>query len=255
VAAARHAARRLDELLLAPLAPDLGDRDLVVVPTGALHALPWSVLPSCASRAVVVAPSASLWRRAAEATAAGTGALLVSGPDLPAAAAEIDVLARRYPEATVLAGGDATADRVTAAMEGRAMLHLAAHGRFRSDNPLFSALCLADGPLHVYDLEAIRRPPPRVVLAACDSGLSSVRPGDELMGLAAALLALGTRTLVACVLPVPDGATRALMLAFHDELCRGAEPATALAAARKAAAGDAAEDLVAGAAFACFGHG
>ena len=64
---AEHAATRLDELLLAPLARLLGERDreLVLVPTGELHAVPWAALASCASRATSVAPSAALWLRAA----------------------------------------------------------------------------------------------------------------------------------------------------------------------------------------------
>ncbi|MEN3357389.1 MAG: hypothetical protein V7637_1371, partial [Mycobacteriales bacterium] len=56
----RQAAARLDALLLRPF-PELADRELVLVPTGPLHSLPWSVLPSCAGRPVTVAPSATLW--------------------------------------------------------------------------------------------------------------------------------------------------------------------------------------------------
>ncbi len=56
-----HAARRLDELLLRPLASAVGDRELVIAATGELHALPWALLPSCRARAVTVTPSAALW--------------------------------------------------------------------------------------------------------------------------------------------------------------------------------------------------
>jgi tetratricopeptide (TPR) repeat protein len=63
--AAERIAVRLDALLLAPLASRLRDRPLVVVPTGVLHAVPWSLLPSCAGRPVSIAPSATLWLRAA----------------------------------------------------------------------------------------------------------------------------------------------------------------------------------------------
>lgn len=45
-----------------------------------------------------------------------------------------------------------------------------------------------------------------------------MRTGDEVMGLAAALLALGTRSLIAALVPVPDDASRALMLGLHREL-------------------------------------
>lgn len=53
-------AQALDALLLAPLTA-VGDRPLVVVPTGALHAMPWAVLPGCAGRPVSVVPSATPW--------------------------------------------------------------------------------------------------------------------------------------------------------------------------------------------------
>ncbi|MGH3319336.1 MAG: CHAT domain-containing protein, partial [Streptosporangiaceae bacterium] len=83
--------------------------------------------------------------------------------------------------------------------------------------------------LMVYDLERLRRAPRRLVLSACDSALSAVRPGGELMGVTGAVLSLGTSTLVASVTPVHDEETRVLMEAFHDGLARGRRPARALA--------------------------
>ena len=79
-----------------------------------------------------------------------------------------------------------------------------------------------------------------LVLSACDLALSELHPGDELLGFAAALLGMGTRTIVASVVPVPDAAARRLMLAFHRELAAGAPPATALARAPAALRGGAA---------------
>ena len=104
--------------------------------------------------------------------------------------------------------------------------------RFRSDQPLFSALELADGPLYVHDLDRLRRGPRLLVLSACEAGLSGVRPGDELMGLTAALLGCGTATLIASVVPVPDDRTAAVMTALHSGLRAGLAPSAALAAAQ-----------------------
>lgn len=224
------AANRLDELLLEPVRAVVGDRPLVVVPTGDLHAVPWSVLPSLVGRPTVVAPSARLWMRASAAARRGEGVVLVAGPGLDHAEAEIAALSHCYGGAVVLTGPAATAEAVSNAIDGSRMAHVAAHGRFRSDNPQFSALELADGPLTVYDLERLAEAPETVVLSACDSGLSEVGPGDELMGMAAAVLALGTRTLVASVVPVPDEATRPFMAAFHHRMLSGAGAAEALAA-------------------------
>lgn len=253
-AAVAHAASRLDHLLLGPLRTRLGgEGPLVLVPTGALHALPWSALPSLAGRPVSVAPSAALWRRAATmlpaAKPAGWRVVIVEGPGLPGATGEVTALAGHYPQAICLAGPGATVAAVAGALDGAGLAHVAAHGAFRVDNPLFSSLQLADGPLTVYDLEGLGRAPQLLVLSACDSGLSGVRPGDELMGLAGALFALGMRTLIASVVPVPDTATTELMLALHEALKAGLAPANALAQAGSG------RDAAVSASFVCFGAG
>jgi hypothetical protein len=251
-ASALHGANRLDALLLAPLARLAGDRELVLVPTGPLHATPWSLLPSCSGRPLSVVPSAASWLRAARARSREPRTVLVGAADPPHAPAEVNALGKLYPGAERLVASAATAAAVTAAIDGAHLAHIACHGHFRADNPLFSHLRLADGPLTVYDLEGLGTAPHRVVLSACESGLSGVAPGDELMGLAASLLALGTASLVASVVPVADEATRALMIDFHGRLGGGQGPAAALAGAQEAAGG---RHLAAAAGFVCFGAG
>jgi hypothetical protein len=258
---AGHAAARLDELLLAPLAGLLGDGDgeLVLIPTGELHAVPWGVLPTCIGRALSVAPSAALWLRGAERRRAAASApgdlLLAAGPGLPEAVAEVQALARGHAQATALMGDDAGVDAVAAALETATRAHIASHGTFRADNPLFSSLQLADGPLTVYDLERLRAAPVDMILSACDAGVTAVRPGDELMGFSGALIALGTSALIASIVPVPDEPTRRLMLALHEQLDAGHEPAPALARARVRALGDSDADFATAAGFVCFGAG
>lgn len=244
----RHAADRLDHMLFGPLEDVLGTRELVVVPTMALHALPWGTLPRLVGRPVSAAPSASTWLRAARrrTRARPSRPVLVAGPGLSHAGSEIAALAQDYPDAIRLTGAAATADAVRAALDGASLAHLACHGTFRADNAQFSSLRLADGPLMVYDLERLRRPPTRIVLSACDAGLSAVRPGDELMGLAASLFAMGTQTLVASVAPVDDAETERLMVELHRRLARGTSPARALADSQQ---------RVEVAGFTCFGLG
>lgn len=238
---------KLDHLLLTPLRGVLGDRELVIVPNGALHALPWPLLPTCAGRPMTVVASARTWltTTAAEPHDASRAAL-VAGPGLPHAVAEIEELARRYPHATALTGEDANAAAVSDAIDGAQLAHIAAHGHFRTDNPLFSCLDLADGPLTVYDLERLKHAPHRLVLSACDSALSGIRPGNEIMGLTSAVFALGTATVIASVVPVGDEDSRHLMVDLHRLLDSGESPSRALAAA-SAATG------VPG--FVCFGAG
>jgi CHAT domain-containing protein len=135
----------------------------------------------------------------------------------------------------VLTGGDATAEAVLEAMDGAALVHVAAHGTFRADSPLFSALELDDGPLTVYDLERLERAPHRVVLSSCSSALGGPSGADELLGLVSALVALGSSGLVASVVPVSDPATVPLMLGLHGRLRVGDDLAEALAQARESA--------------------
>lgn len=154
--------------------------------------------------------------------------MLVAGPDVPSAAAEVAAISGLYKDAVSLVGESATAGAVASALSGAGTAHIAAHGRFRADNALFSALHLADGPLTVYELEELCEPPELLVLSSCDVGRSDVQPGDELMGAAAAMLSLGSRAIVASVVPVPDAGAPAVMAGFHKRLLAGNSPSVAL---------------------------
>ena len=229
----QHARRKLDEMLLGPLRKRIGaDGDLVLVPTGSLHALAWAALPSMQGRVLAVAPSARSWLAAEQVPERPGPVALAHGPGLEHAEDEIATLAKLYPDAEPLQGADARANAVAESWDGARLAHLAAHGRFRRDNPLFSNLELADGPLTVYDLESLGRAPRVLILSACDSALSGIHPGDELMGVASALLALGSKTLIASVAPVDDEYTRTLMTALHTALGQKMRPAPALARAQ-----------------------
>ena len=229
-------------MLIGPLANEVEGRDLILVPTGALHALTWALLPSLRGLTMTVSPSAALWyarrgdRPWARRLNTGIGALLVAGPRVAHGAEEIRRIRRAcYPRASVLLGRAATARQVASAFEGRRLAHVAAHGNFRADNPQFSSLELADGPLTVYDLERIRKPPDWIVLSACDAGRAAVHPGDELMGTSAALLALGTRAIVSSAGPVPDDGVSAVMTTLHQAVATGQGLARALAVAQAGA--------------------
>lgn len=247
----QDAARRLDNVLLAPLARQLADRPLVLVPTDLLHALPWSTQPSCAGRPVTVSPSAALWFAARSAGRSGP-AVVVAGPGLPGARAEAAAVAAIH-STKPLDGPAATVAATITALNGAGLAHLAAHGRVHPDNPLFSALLLADGPLTAYDLERLPRLPRLVILAACDSGRLAVRAGDELLGLAATLLSRGAGQIIAAVVPLPDAETSPLMIELHRLLASGEEAATALAKAQEQVARDARPAAAAAAGFVCLG--
>jgi tetratricopeptide (TPR) repeat protein len=231
--------RRLEVNLLGDSVRLLRGGPVVVVPTGKLHAVPWGLMPSLRERPTSVTPSASAWLRARRAPRPEEDrVVLVGGPRLITGDAEVRHLVRRYPDAVVLADGDATAERVMATMDGAWLVHMAAHGTFRGDSPLFSAIELADGPLTVYDLERLKLAPYRVVLSSCSSAIGVSVGADELLGLVSALISLGSAGVVASVVPVNDPATVPLMTALHDHLRAGADLPSALALARHAVGAD-----------------
>lgn len=169
----------------------------------------------------------------------------MAGPDVPGGRAEVERLARLYPEASRLTGRNATTERVLALLDGADLTHLAAHGTFRADNPLFSSLRMADGPLTVYDLERLEAVPRVVVMPSCESAVSEVGVGDELLGLAAALLRIGCAGLVAPTVTIPDDASRPLMLSLHRRIKDGTPPPVALAEAASATGGDSPPEIAA----------
>jgi CHAT domain len=230
---------RLEAALLGPARGHLGEGPVIVVPPGRLQAVPWALLPSLRDRAVSVAPSARAWLQAREATPPDRAdPVLICGPGLGAGGGELRTLFGQYPAATVLADGTATARRVLEALDGAPLAHIAAHGTFRADSPLFSSLLLDDGPLTVHDLEGLRSAPYRLVLSSCDSGVLAPAGANELLGLTSSLVPLGTAGIVASVVPVNDQATVGLMVELHRWLHRGATLGQALCRARAAVHGD-----------------
>lgn len=227
-ASAEHALDRLRELAVAPLGID-ADTPLVVVPTGDTHRVAWSALHR---GPVEVASSASLWA----ATRAGPGrsgpVVVVAGPDLAGAAAEAGAVAAHHRAARVLLPEEATTGAVLDAMSGAGLVHLACHGVLRADNPMFSALTMADGPLTVHELDLRGVAPGRIVLASCDSAADTTYAGDEVLGFVGALLARGTTGVVASVVAVGDAESASLMEPLHAGLAAGLTMADALHRAR-----------------------
>ncbi|MFT4259681.1 CHAT domain-containing protein [Microbacterium sp.] len=159
------------------------------------------------------------------------GSGFAAGPRVPRALDEVQRASAAWEEATVLTGDDARVDAVTALAARSEVLHIAAHGRHAADNPLFSGLELADGTLFGYDVDLIERTPDTVVLSACELGRSSVRWGEEALGMTRVWLHAGTRCVIAAPVVVADAVAAELLAALHTGLARGEDPAAALAAA------------------------
>jgi tetratricopeptide (TPR) repeat protein len=229
---------RLQQTLLGDAVRLLPDGPIVVAPTARLHGIPWAMLPTLAERSFSSVPSAAQWLRAKAATTKEERLVLLAGPGLDTGGAEVPVLAKRHPHAVLLDGDRASVEAAMSALDGARLAHVAAHGHFRADSPLFSSLELADGPLTVHDLERLKVAPHRLVLSACESGVLAPVGADELLGLASALFSIGTAGLVSSVAEVNDEATAVLMVELHDRLAQGGGLADALLAARIAASGD-----------------
>jgi tetratricopeptide (TPR) repeat protein len=215
--AARRAANALEFQILRPL--NIGDRPLVVVPWGGMSGLVWAALPACAGRPVSVAPSAEAWLRATR-SRPGHGTVAVVGPGLVHADREAAALGH----GTLLRSHQSTVDATLSAMDGADVVHIAAHGRFRDDSPMFSCIQLADGPLYGYDLDRLNRAPRLLVLSACEVARGEV--------MANVVLGRGGQALIASTIPVPDEQAVDLVTALHQRLRAGETPAVALAEAQ-----------------------
>jgi tetratricopeptide (TPR) repeat protein len=222
---------RLDDLLVAPLNDALGGRELVLTPSGALAGVPWTILPSNAGRPVTVAQSATSWLLRTTSPLRARTAGFVAGPRVAQADAETSAAAAAWPEATVLHGAEATAAAVSALAASVDVLHVSAHGRHSSENPLFSGFELADGPWFGYDIDQLRSVPDIVLLSACEVGRSTLRGGEELIGMTAAWLHAGSRCVIASAAAINDAVAHDVLVEVHRELASGLHPAAALARA------------------------
>jgi tetratricopeptide (TPR) repeat protein len=233
----RHQTQVLTTEIIEPLRSWLGDDGVVFVPAGELASIPWSVLPDLRGRPVTVSPSASAWLAAwlsglaAAERPQAPAPLLVAGPDLEHAAGEVTDIARSYTGCRPLLAERATVSATLHALDGAPLAHLAAHGHHERENFLFSRLDLADGPLMAYDIQQLASAPRHVVLSSCDVGRTVIRPGEEILGFTAALLYIGTASVISSVTRVADASAVNLMIAYHRLLAAGTRPAKALAEA------------------------
>ena len=229
--------RALHEHLLAPLDLELKGH-LVVVPHGSLYAVPFTALYDgerylLDKTQVSVAPSAAVYRfckakrsRGASLVAFGVSDNEVSST-LPAVRGEVEKVTEGVVAAQVYLGERATRAAFFEQAPAASLLHLATHGSYRPDNPMYSGLRLADGWLNARDLYGTRLRADLVVLSACESGLTESY-GYEPFGLVRAFLHAGAVSLVASLWSVKDAQTAEFMHAFYDALKRGDQVAAAL---------------------------
>ena len=119
--------------------------------------------------------------------------------DLPTAAYEVAAARRSFPSATVLRGAEADSGHVVEALTKASVVHLCCHGRAEMDDPLASAMQLANGTqltlAAILPLQLTRCR--LVLLSACETALAGTRLPDEIVSLQSALLQAGATTAIA----------------------------------------------------------
>ena len=243
-ASARGLLARLFSTLLAPAMPLLvGVTRVIVVPHGLAHHVPFHALHTgdgylIERMEVAYAPCADLLEhftarrerahapRAEPVLPALVLARSASGT-LPAAVDEAQAVV------ATLGGQVLLEDAATLAQLRRSAphclaLHLATHGVFRPDEPLFSSVELADGPLTTLEIFDLDLACSLVTLSACETALGHRGAGDEVMGLSRAFLYAGGSSLLLSLWKVDDRSTAQLMRVFYRGLAQGSSKAQAL---------------------------
>ena len=232
--------RFLYDRLMRRIEPRIGDRHVVIVPHRALHYLPFQALYDGESwlierREVSYAPSAVVLQQClARLKRDFRRALLLGVADeqIPGVRDELHALNQIFPDVRRCLDEAATTEVLRRDAGDFDVVHLACHAQFRSDNPLFSSLRLGNGWFTARDAYELRLNCGLVTLSACETGMSAIAPGEELMGLARGFLSAGTPTVMMSLWTIDDEATTELMVTFYDELARTRLPSAALRTAQ-----------------------
>ncbi len=224
-----HDMAKLDDLLIRPWLPTTPLNSVRLSVPGDLD-VAWCTIPSLTMLTVTLGPlraptTVNARRRPSDITA-------IAGPNLTNAANEVQRI-KEVRDAVSVTGPAASRNRVKAELARAHTVHLACHGSLRHDQPLFSSLELADGPLFLHDLARVGGVPDVVILSACNAGRSSASKGGT-AGFARTLRSLGSKTVIAPFATVNDQLVMASMVELHRRLADGDEPAVALARARTA---------------------
>jgi CHAT domain-containing protein len=259
--------RELDARIVAPIerAGMLnGVRTLIVVPHGALAYLPFSALRGGAEvepparylaerYALLTVPSASAFSvirgRAAQAV---TGPAAVFAPlpaALPSTREEARAVAQELVGARLANGVQATEPAVRAALLRAPIVHIASHGTFDAESPMFSSVQLAaptgregaastdDGRLETHEVLGLTVRSRLVFLSGCETALggsasTSYSRRDDYATLAQAFLFAGAQNVVATLWRIDDRAAALFATRFYTDLA-SSSPIEALANAQR----------------------
>jgi CHAT domain-containing protein len=222
--------------LIAPLRIPPATRHLIFVPQGPLHFLPFHALHSgedylCDQYSVSYAPSAALFalcQQRPQSTSQGSLVLGVPDQRAPQILKEVRAVAALLPQAELFVGKRASSKVLSDRGPESGTLHIATHGTYRQDNPMFSSIKLGDGHLNLYDLYQMRLGARLVTLSGCATGMNFVAAGDELLGLQRGLFGAGASSLLLSLWDVHDDSTAELMEEFYQGYARTMDAAASL---------------------------
>jgi CHAT domain-containing protein len=222
--------------LVAPIRDRLITSHIVFVPHGALHHLPFHALFD-GSRylleefTVSYAPSAAIYTLCDNRKANPSGpALIIGVPDagIPVVEAEARAVAQILPAANLVIGPDATLSLLAEKGSQSRFLHIATHGYFREDQPMFSGIRLSDCRLSTSDLYRLKLPVELATLSGCSTGMNVVFGGDEILGLARGLICAGVQSALLSLWDVHDQSTGDFMRRFYERMINAPHKAQAV---------------------------
>ncbi|MEM7534830.1 MAG: CHAT domain-containing protein, partial [Chloroflexota bacterium] len=245
----QQTASTLYNQLITPLKPHIHNENLIIIPHGSLHYLPFAALWNeedehylIEEYNIVYAPSASVLHLMQEKSADNInhGQLLAMGNadrSLQSAEQEVAMVADLF-DADVLTRTQATESQFYTQAPKADIIHLAVHGDYNPINPLFTNIQLVpddehDGRLDVHELYNIDLSESNLaVLSACDTSLGVINNGEEIIGLTRAFIYAGTPAVMTTLWPIDDMASATLMESFYTHWQTGMTAAEALRSAQ-----------------------
>jgi len=229
---------KLYDLLIKPAISKIETEELVIIPHGILHYLPFQALQDekgkylLEKHQISYLPSASVMKYIIpKKRDKGKTILALGNPKLnktsfapiPFAEQEVKAIAKLFSKSKVLIGAEATEEKFRQLAPDYDILHLACHAELNPDYPLYSGLLLSsseeqDGELDVHELFTMDLNASLVVLSACQTGLGKLTKGDELVGLSRAFIYAGTPSVISSLWMVEDESTSYLMEQFYNNL-------------------------------------
>ena len=229
-AAISHHLQDLHRLLLNPAWEKLAlFRHLAIAPHGNLHGIPFGALFDgkhylTDQFELSFVPSAEVFARCRGLVRSAAGKWVVFAvPDerAPGIAEEANMFSQLSPDSIVMTGPAATLEAFRQFAPQAEVLHIAAHGHFRRDNPLYSSIGLANGQLTMADLNLVRLKASLLTLSGCNTGSSVPVGGDELLGLMRCCLSAGARSLLLSLWEIDDRSAMEFMACFYRKLKEG----------------------------------